>query len=130
MQSYDQRDARKAMGIQRRECAHPVEKRDCSDFITCLHRHCAELSIFPAGLTLVSSLVYFKLCTCRVVVWVRWRRYEHTLFCLMNSYIGLLQIKPVSMVRRGHGLCCLLIPETTGTGSQILQQSARQRTPL
>lgn len=73
MQSYDQRDARKAMGIQRRECSYPVEQCDCRDFITCLHRHGAELSIFLAGLTLASSLVYFKPCTCRVVVWVRWR---------------------------------------------------------
>lgn len=64
MQNYDQRDARKAMGIRGRECSDLVEKHDCRDFITCLHRHCAEFSIFPAGLTLVSSLVYFKLCTC------------------------------------------------------------------
>lgn len=130
LQSYEQRDARKAMGIQRRKRSHSVEQCDCRDFIICLHKHCAELSIFPAGLMLASSLVYFKLCTCREVVWVRWRGYEHTLLCLMNSYIGLLQIKLVSVIQSGHGRCCLLIPETTGTGSQILQQLARQRTPL
>lgn len=38
------------------------------DFITCLLRDHAGISVFPAGLTLVSSLVYFKLCTCRVQV--------------------------------------------------------------
>lgn len=38
----------------------------CRDFITCLHRDHADVSVFPAGLTLVSSLVYFKLRACRV----------------------------------------------------------------
>lgn len=67
--------------------AHVQVKRMATEiFITCLHGHHADLSISPAGLTLVSSLVYFKLCTCRRAMWVRWRREERTFFCLTSSY--------------------------------------------
>lgn len=51
-----------------RACIQMKRMTFCRDFITCLLRDHAGVSVFPAGLTLVSSLVYFKLCTCRVQV--------------------------------------------------------------
>lgn len=86
MQNYYQRDARKVMGIQRRAGSYPDEKMTV-EFFTCLRSDHAVLSFFPAGLMLVSSLVYFKLCTCRIVIWMRLREYEHTQLYLLSPYI-------------------------------------------